>query len=170
MVRWLVDRYVRAEATRGQNLTEEQLDGRGRQEPGRADGVGLHRRRRHRRHPHRVHGLVTDFTRTSPSMTEQNPFFDGDADLALIPFVVLTCCSTWRAGRRSSAAGSGRKADAESSPLRRRKTPPGGAAPPQGCLGPAGHAFGRQLEEAPGGPPTSSSTLCRLVSQRSRDC
>ena len=46
----------RARSTRARALTEEQLDGRRRQEPRRADGVGLHRRRRDRRHRHRVHG------------------------------------------------------------------------------------------------------------------
>ena len=69
-------------------------DGRRRQEPGRAAGLGLHRGRRDRRHRHRVHGRAScaDFTeRITAWSTANNPFFEGPSAnlLSLIPFAVL---------------------------------------------------------------------------------
>ena len=54
VVRWLVDLQPAQEA-RGPQPDRGGADRRRRQEPRRADGVGLHRRRRHRRHRHRLH-------------------------------------------------------------------------------------------------------------------
>ena len=93
MVRWLGDRYVRQEASRAQ-ADRRAAHGRRRQEPRRAAGVRLHRRRRDRRHPHRVHGRAS--WPTSPNASRRwssanNPFFEGpSADLlSLIPFALL---------------------------------------------------------------------------------
>ena len=93
MMRWLGDRYVRKKHA-GASSTEEQLTAEGDKSPGRAAGLGLHRGRRDRRHPHRVHGRRHGRLHRSASRPGRRATIrsspDPSADLlSLIPFALL---------------------------------------------------------------------------------
>ena len=108
VVRWLVDRYMREEASRPQTSTEEQLTAEGDKSPGvlmasgyiaggAIAGIVIAF----------IAGVLSDFqAKVDAWAGEHNPFFASDA-LSLIPFVVLALFS----GLRAASSCSPRKRD-----------------------------------------------------------